>query len=76
MEKQYYHFKRSSSTPSVATSCEHFYVCGDETEWRDIMRQFAAFLDSCGYVGVHEQIDWLLDKDNVYEDFGNPGLSD
>ena len=76
MEKQYYHFKRSSSTPSVATSCEHFYVCGEETEWRDIMRQFAAFLDSCGYVGVHEQIDWLLDKDNVYEDSRNPGLSD
>ena len=75
-DKQYYYFKKGTSSPKVTTSSEHFYVCGEETEWRDIMRQFAAFLDSCGYVGVHEEIDWLLDKDNVYEDSCNPGLSD
>ena len=62
MDKQYYHFKKSSSTPSVSTSSEHFYVCEEDARWDDIMRQFAAFLDSCGYVGVHEKVDLMLDK--------------
>ena len=62
MDKQYYHFKKSSSTPSVATSSEHFYVCGEDAQWDDIMRQFASFLDSCGYVGVYDNVDFMLDK--------------
>jgi hypothetical protein len=27
------------------------------------MRQFAAFLDSCGYVGVYEKVDKMLDRE-------------
>jgi hypothetical protein len=26
------------------------------------MRQFATFLDSCGYVGVYEKVDIMLDE--------------
>ena len=61
MEKQYYHFKKSSSQPSVATSSEHFYVCGEDAMWTDVMLQFAAFLDTCGYVGVYEKTNRMLE---------------
>tara|TARA_R110000851_G_scaffold90285_2_gene197304 strand:- start:8349 stop:8549 length:201 start_codon:yes stop_codon:yes gene_type:complete len=61
--KQYYHFKKSTSEPNVTTSSEHFYVCGEDAVWDDVMRQFAAFLDSCGYVGVYEKVDKMLDEE-------------
>ena len=54
--KQYYHFKKGTSVPSVVTTSEHFYMCGEDVQWDDIMLQFAAFLDSSGYVGVYEKI--------------------
>lgn len=60
-DKQYYHFKKSSSTPSVSTTSEHFYVCSEDARWNDIMLQFAAFLDSCGYVGVFEKVNLMLE---------------
>jgi hypothetical protein len=60
--KQYYHFKKGTSAPNVTTSSEHFYICEEDARWDDVMRQFAAFLDSSGYVGVFERIDALLDE--------------
>ena len=60
-EKQYYHFKKSSSTNSTTSTSEHLYVCPEDAMWHDVMRQFAAFLDTCGYVGVYEKIDLMLD---------------
>jgi hypothetical protein len=64
--KQYYHFKKGTSAPTVTTSSEHFYVCEEDAQWDDVLRQFATFLDACGYVGVYERIDILLD--NMRED--------
>ena len=60
--KQYYHFKKGASSPTVTTSSEHFYICEEDAQWDDVMRQFAAFLDSCGYVGVYERVDKMLEK--------------
>ncbi len=60
--KQYYHFKKGTSAPTVTTSSEHFYVCEEDAQWNDVLRQFAAFLDSCGYVGVYERVDKMLEK--------------
>ena len=60
--KQYYHFKKGTSAPTVTTSSEHFYVCEEDARWDDVVRQFATFLDSSGYVGVFERIDTLLDE--------------
>ena len=60
-EKQYYHFKKSSSTPNASSTSEHFYVCPEDAMWHDVMRQFAAFLDTCGYVGVYENVDLMLE---------------
>lgn len=61
MDKQYYHFKKNSSRPSVETSSELFYVCGEDAQWTDVMLQFAAFMESCGYVGVQEKVDIMLE---------------
>ena len=60
-DKHFYHFKRSTAEPNVATNSELFYVCSEDTRWDDVMRQFATFLDTCGYVGVYESIDAMLD---------------
>lgn len=60
-DKQYYYFKKGTSSPKVTTSSEHFYLCDEDARWDDVMRQFAAFLDSCGYVGVYEKVDNLLE---------------
>jgi len=62
MDKQYYHFKKNCSRPSVETSSELFYACEEDARWDDVMRQFASFLDSCGYVGVYEKVDKMLDE--------------
>ena len=60
-DKQYYHFKKSSSTNSTTSTSEHLYVCPEDAMWHDVMRQFAAFLDTCGYVGVYENVDIMLE---------------
>ena len=62
MDKQYYHFKKSSSTDTSTSTSEHLYVCEADARWDDIMRQFASFLDSCGYVGVYEKVDLMLES--------------
>jgi len=61
-DKQYYHFKKKCSRPSVETTSELFYVCSEDARWDDVMRQFAAFLDTCGYVGVYEKVDIMLEE--------------
>jgi len=68
MDKQYYHFKKEQTEANVETSSELFYVCSEDARWDDVMRQFAAFLDSCGYVGVYEKVDIML------EDYWDTGL--
>jgi len=62
MDKQYYHFKKNCVRRPVETTSELFYVCSEDTRWDDIMRQFATFLDTCGYVGVYEKVDIMLDE--------------
>jgi hypothetical protein len=32
MDKQYYHFKKNCSRPSVETSSELFYVCEEDAD--------------------------------------------
>lgn len=60
--QQHYHFKKSTSSPTASTNVEHFYVCPEEAMWDEVLRQFATFLDSCGYVGVFERVDLMLDN--------------
>tara|TARA_R110000868_G_scaffold377550_1_gene642870 strand:+ start:3435 stop:3635 length:201 start_codon:yes stop_codon:yes gene_type:complete len=63
-DKQYYLFKRTTTLPNINTSVEHLYICNEGESWPTIMRQFAAFLDGCGYVGVYEELDELLEENN------------
>jgi hypothetical protein len=56
-----------------------------DTRWDNIILEFARFLDSVGYVGVHDRVSGYvngylepllkaMEKDD--EDINNPGLSD
>jgi hypothetical protein len=56
-----------------------------DTRWDNILIEFAHFLDSAGYVGVHDRVSQLLEGywEPVYnfdgvndEDSSNAGLSD
>ena len=62
MDKHYYYFRKTNTRTGVTMNSEHFYACEEDARWDDVMRQFAAFLDSCGYVGVYEKVDLMLDK--------------
>jgi len=46
-------FKRVTNEENRSTNHEHFYVCEEGAIWGDVLRQFAMFLDECGYVGVY-----------------------
>jgi hypothetical protein len=61
--KQYYHFKKEQTEANVSSKAEHLYICEEDAQWNDVVRQFAAFLDSCGYVGVYEKVDKMLDRE-------------
>ena len=62
MTKQNYLFKKFSQTETSTSNNEHFFVCGEDDPWDVIMRQFAMFLDQCGYVGVYEAVDMMLEE--------------
>lgn len=60
-DKQVYLFQRFDVPAKGVTShSEMSYICPDEARWDDVVRQFATFLDTCGYVGVYERVDALL----------------
>lgn len=58
----------------------------EDVRWTNIIRQFASFLDSTGYVGVSDAIDKFIEEKDARmfgllnkeddEDTSNPGLSD
>jgi hypothetical protein len=55
-------FKRVTNEENRSTNHEHFYVCEEGAIWGDVLRQFAMFLDECGYVGVYENVDMMLEE--------------
>jgi hypothetical protein len=60
-DKQVYLFRKLGNPElGVNTHNEMSYICSEDARWDDVVRQFAAFLDSCGYVGVYERVDSLL----------------
>jgi hypothetical protein len=60
-DKQVYLFRKLGNPKlGVSTHNEMSYICSEEARWDDVIRQFAAFLDSCGYVGVYERVDAIL----------------
>lgn len=62
MTKQNYLFKKFTQTETSTSNNEHFFVCGEDDPWDVILRQFAMFLDQCGYVGVYESVDSMLEE--------------
>jgi hypothetical protein len=61
------HAKGDPSNNS-STSIEHSYMTHDDTPWMPIMLQFAAFLEGCGYVGVYQRVQWMIEEKEAEED--------
>jgi hypothetical protein len=71
------------------TNITHSVSFSEDARWVNVLKQFAMFLDSTGYVGVRDAIDKYIDQkdaalysllndeeDTTDEDTSNPGLSD
>lgn len=59
----------------------HEFEMSDETQWGNIIIQFAKFLDATGYVGVYERVSTYVENEwnnfgDIDEDTCNTGLSD
>lgn len=69
--------------PTNLKVVNEFEMC-DDTQWHNVMVQFAKFLDAIGYVGVHEKVSQYADNEwelltnqlEENENTSNPGLSD
>lgn len=55
----------------------------DDTQWDNVILEFAKFLDSVGYIGVYDRVQGYINnywepiyKDEKDEDTSHPGLSD
>lgn len=68
------------------TNISHSVSFSEDVRWVAVIKQFAMFLDSTGYVGVADAIDDFIAKKDAAlfkyleedddEDTSNPGLSD
>ena len=57
---QSYGFSKYTEDGSSKTAINTTFTCDDDSTWIDVMRQFAVFLDNCGYFNVSETIESLL----------------
>lgn len=71
------------------TNITHCVSFSEDARWVNVIKQFAMFLDSTGYVGVADAINKYIaqkdaalysfindEEDTTDEDTNNPGLSD
>ena len=59
-----YFFEHASKENNVLTNKEMLYICTGDSDWHEIILQFAVFLDEVGYVGVYDKVSYLLENDN------------
>lgn len=56
-----YQFNRVEADKDVNSQSQYTVVLPEGVTWMEIMRHFAAFLDQCGYVGVSQSLDYMLE---------------
>ena len=49
--------------PQTKNRTEHTFIAPEDTHWREILLQFAMFLDTSGYVGVYENVLMMLEEE-------------
>lgn len=59
---QHFIFKRLRESDTSSSTVEHMHTCSDDATWDSVLLNFAAFLDSCGYVGVYDKVEYMLEK--------------
>ena len=57
---QHFIFKRMREDDNTSSTIEYMHTCSDDATWDSVMLHFASFLDSCGYVGVHDRVEHML----------------
>lgn len=66
----HYCFSRSVTDELGTQTVEHSYITKESTPWSPIMLQFAAFLEGCGYVGVYQRVNDMIDSfENEQDDW-------
>lgn len=59
---QHFIFKRLKEDENYSSSSEYMHTCSDDSTWDGVLLHFAAFLDSCGYVGVQDKVERMLEE--------------
>jgi len=62
MMNQHFIFKRLKEGEYSSFSSEYMHTCSDGATWHEVLLHFAAFLDSCGYVGVYDKVERMLEE--------------
>jgi len=63
--ENYFNFRRFVYDKQVKTDIDVTYSCPEDATWLEVMTKFGEFLDHCGYVGVSEKVNIMI------EDFQN-----
>lgn len=58
---------KSDVSNNATTRIDHSYVTNDDSPWMPVMLQFAAFLEGCGYVGVYQRVQNMIDFEDDYK---------
>jgi hypothetical protein len=59
---QHFIFRRVKESDSYSSSSEYMHTCSEDATWDGVLLHFAAFLDSCGYVGVYDKVEHMLEE--------------
>lgn len=63
-----FNYAKGDENNNGSTSIEHSYITNEDTPWMPVMLQFAAFLEGCGYVGVYQRVQWMIEEMEAEQD--------
>lgn len=63
-----FNYAKGDADNNATTSIEHGYITNEDAPWMPVMLQFASFLEGCGYVGVYQRVQWMIDEMEAEQD--------
>lgn len=61
MEQNFYRFSKQCIDGRNERAVDHSYFAPEGEPWTVVLLHFATFLDACGYVGVTDRVEMMLD---------------
>lgn len=62
-----FNYAKSDADNKATISIEHGYMTTEDSTWMPVILQFAAFLEGCGYVGVYQRVQNMIDFEDDYK---------